>query len=66
MATNLEFEFDLLCKAQCDSFILQDDVHHPVETAEESAVNEAAEKLLSFDLPADPAPVHEDSSTSIR
>ena len=46
-------------------FIFLDDVHHPVETVEESAVNEAAEKLLSFDLPADPAPVHEDSSTSI-
>ena len=59
-------EFNLIRKLHHDFFfIFLDDVHHPVETAEESAVNEAAEKLLSFDLPADPAPVHEDSSTSI-
>ena len=42
-----------------------DDVHHPVEVVEESAVNEAAEKLLSFDLPAEPEPVHEHEPTPI-
>ena len=45
---------------------LLDEVHHPVEAEEESAVNEAAEKLLSFDLPADPPAVHDQESTPIR
>ena len=41
-------------------YCILDDVHHPDQETEESAVNEAAEKLLAFDLPAEPS--HDDGN----
>ena len=41
-------------------YCIIDDVHHTDQETEESAVNEAAEKLLAFDLPAEPS--HDDGN----
>ena len=41
-------------------------VDHPDNEAEESAVNEAAEGLLGFDLPAEPTHVDENEAPQIR
>ena len=40
--------------------------HHSDEVTEESAVSEAAEKLLGFDLPATNTTHNENDSTQIR
>ena len=40
--------------------------HHSDEVTEESAVSEAAEKLLGFDLPATNTTHNENESTQIR
>ena len=61
--TRLIRPITLRCIIKC--IYISSDVGHTDQTTEESVANDAAEKLLQFDLPAEPS-LEEDEASSIE